>query len=83
MKPKGCLTGADNNRLNVMGTSSVGIASTCRGIHTDIYVVKGSKRNLLGLPEIRQLNLLAVTNNWSLEIFDPLKEFQNNVRGIG
>lgn len=58
-KPKKGLTGADGSKLNVAGMSKVCIKSTFRSVNALVYVLRGSGRNLLGLPEIRSLNLLG------------------------
>ena len=58
-EPEKGLTGADGSKLNVTGMSKVCIKSTFRSVNAPVYVLRGSGRNLLGLPEIRNLNLLG------------------------
>ena len=61
-QPERQLTGADGSNLKVAGVSEVCIKSTYCCVNAPIYVLSGSKSNLLGMPELRQLNLLAVVN---------------------
>jgi hypothetical protein len=63
VEPKYSLSGADGSTLKVTGMSNVCIKSTYQYVDVPVYVVKGSKRNLLGLPELRQLNLLSAPRN--------------------
>ena len=58
-EPEKGLTGADGSKLNVAGMSKVCIKSTFRSVNVPVYVLRSSGRNLLGLPEIRSLNLLG------------------------
>ena len=58
-EPEKALTAADGSKLNVAGMSKVCIKSTFRSVNALVYVLRGSGRNLLGLPEIRSLNLLG------------------------
>ena len=57
-----CLTGADGSVLDVIGSTDVYVKGTYKSVKASVYVLRGSNRNLLGLPEIRRLNLLAVVN---------------------
>jgi len=59
-KPEMYLTGADGSNLKVVGMSKVTIASKDRRIDTNVYVLEGAKQNLLGLNELRRLELIAV-----------------------
>lgn len=82
-KPKKCLTGADGSNLNVLGTAAVRIKGNCRSTDSKIFVLKGSRRNLLGLPDLRKLNLLAVVNSLVSNMFDPMKIFPKVFEGLG
>ena len=73
--PDRLLNGADGSKLKVAGVSKVYIRSTYNAIETSVYVLKGANRNLLGIPELRQLNLLAVINALCTNEFEPVKEF--------
>lgn len=82
-KPDQCLTGADGSKLNVLGIAKVAIKSTYRSIDTSVYVLKGSRKNLLGIQELKKLNLLAVINSMCISEFDPLKKFSKVFEGLG
>ena len=82
-EPDQILSGADGNKLNVLGVAKVTIKSTFRDVDTSVYVLKGSRRNLLGMPEIKKLNLLAVVNAMCTTEFDPLKMFPKVFDGLG
>jgi hypothetical protein len=82
-KPERCLTSADGSDLNIKGVCDVNIKGTYSSIDTEIYVLKGSKRNLLGVPELTGLNLLAVVNAMCSNEFDPIKQFPKLFKGLG
>ena len=48
-------------------------------------IIKNATRNLLGIVEIRSLNLLAIVNSIrpSREAFDPYKVFKVLFEGLG
>ena len=52
-------------------------------METEIYVLKGSTSNLLGICELRELNLFAVINALCDTKFDPLEEFKEVFEGLG
>jgi len=52
IKPAKVLVGADGSKLNVRGMADVCIASTFRSLNTNVYIIAGSSKNLLGLPDI-------------------------------
>jgi hypothetical protein len=83
VQPEKGLSGADGSALRVTGMSNVCIKSTFRSVNAPVYVLKGAKRNLLGLPELRQLNLLAVINSMNVMGFDPIKEYKKTFEGLG
>ena len=60
--PERCLAGADGSRLKVLGIADVSIKSKDKAINAPVYVLKRSKRNLLGISELKQLNLLSFVN---------------------
>lgn len=82
-QPERILNGADGKKLSVLGVADVSIESNFRAVDTSIYVLKGSKRNLLGMPEIKKLNLLAVVNAMCKCEFDPLTMFPKVFDGLG
>jgi molybdopterin-binding protein len=68
------LVSADGSLLNVLGKANIAIESKYKSIQTDVYVLKGSKVNLLGLKELRNLNLIAVNDNTvCVKDFDAVK----------
>ena len=81
-QPERQLTGADGSNLKVAGVSEVCIKSTYCCVNAPIYVLSGSKSNLLGMPELRQLNLLAVVNATCTNEFDPVKKFNKVFEGL-
>jgi len=74
VKPAKVLVGADGSQLNVRGMAEVCIASTFRSLNTNVYIMAGSSKNLLGLPDIRGLNLLAIVNSLCNTKFDPFTQ---------
>ena len=82
-EPVRTLTGADGSLLNVLGVATVDIKSTYRATKATIYILKGSTRNLLGMPELRNLNLLAIVNGIENQKFDPVAAFPNVFSGLG
>ena len=79
------LVGADHSQLEVIGESQVQLSNKCRSFKTVVSVMKGAKRNLLGVVEIRKMNLLAVLNSISKtnEMFDPYIEFPALFSSLG
>jgi len=63
IKPAKVLSGADGSKLNVRGMADVCIASAFRSLNTNDYIIAGSSKNLLGLPDIQRLNLLDIVNS--------------------
>ena len=60
--PERCLAGADGSRLKVLDIANVCTESTRRSINAPVYVLKRSKRNLLGISELKRSNLLSFVN---------------------
>ena len=77
------LVGAGGRALNVIGASDVSISSKQHSVNARLYVLAGSSRNLLGLPQLRQLNLLAGINALSAHDFNPISEFPGVFTGLG
>ena len=77
-----CLTGADGSVLDVIGSTNVCIKGTYKSVMAPVYVLRGSNRNLLGLPEIRRLNLLAVVNALRVSEFRPTEEYPELSKGL-
>jgi len=71
------LVRAEGFKLNVC------IVSTFRSLDTNVYIIAGSSKNLLGLPDIRGLNLLATINSLCSSKFDPFRVFPEVFQGLG
>ena len=82
-EPQRQLKGADGSALKVSGVATVKIKSNFRSVESPVYVLVGSKKNLLGMPQLRQLNLLAVINAMCVEEFNPIKDFAKVFKGLG
>ena len=74
-KPSRYLVGADSTPLNVVGESVVELNNKGLIVSSLTSIIKNATRNLLGIVEIRSLNLLAIVNSIrpSREAFDPIK----------
>ena len=81
--PGRTLLGADGTNLKVEGMTNVTIQSTCRSVEAPIYVLKGSSKKKLGLPKLRNLNLLGITNSMVAATFDPVERLPRLFSGIG
>ena len=64
------LCGPDNRPLDVVGELSATLIYKERSCTHPVYVVRNLKQNLLGLPAIRSLNLLAEVDTIKTEIPD-------------
>ena len=69
------LSSADGSQLNVLRTCDVRIDSTYNSMNSEIYVLKSATKNILGVSELMQLDLLAVVNAMCSIEFDPVKIF--------
>ena len=63
----------DHSRLEVVGGIKVLLHNKCQNAEIVVTVIKGVKRSLLGIVEIRKMNLIAISRNNG--IFDPFCEF--------
>ena len=52
------LLGPDQTPLNLLGKTSLTMSYKGKTSTQDVFIVKGLKNNLLGLPTIRELNLI-------------------------
>ena len=82
-KPDKELVGANGSSLYSLGEAEVKIKSKSSAITTKVSVVEGASRNLLGINEIRELNLLAVVNSVSEAVFNPIREYPKVFEGLG
>ena len=85
IKPSKLLVSADGNPLNVIGESNVELSNKDRYVDCLASIMKGARRNLLGIIEIHCLNLLHVVNSMSCNpfVFDPFVEFSDLFQGLG
>ena len=81
--PSSALVGADHSKMKVLGESEVEISSKRKTAKAVVFVVEGARRNLLGLPEIGNLELLSVVNAVCKHSFDALKEYPKLFEGLG
>ena len=56
------LKSADNSQLSVLGKAEVVLGSKFQKTVTNLYVIKGSKSNILGLRELKNHSLLTVVS---------------------
>ena len=82
-EPEVSLVGADDSKLKVVGMSKVVIGSSSRDIDAKVYVLADARRNLLGMPELSKLNLIAVVDALSKSSFDPVQEYPGLFTGLG
>ena len=77
------LSSADGSPLSVLGRSEVLLESKLKSTKASVYVLKGSRFNLLGLCELKNFSLLAIVNAVCKDEFDPVKQYPNVFRGLG
>ena len=83
VKPTRLLTSANGRELGVYGEVEVKIMSKRASTTTRVSVMKGAKRNLLGVGQIRSLGLIAIIDAVCARSFDPLTEFPTLFEGLG
>uniref|UniRef100_A0A3B3DHQ9 ribonuclease H n=1 Tax=Oryzias melastigma TaxID=30732 RepID=A0A3B3DHQ9_ORYME len=66
-KPKRQLFGPEGNVLRVLGVAKETLCSDKKSATEDVYVVEGLHTALLGLPAIKQLQLVSRVNNITIE----------------
>ena len=84
-EPTRFLVGADSTPLNVAGESVVELMNKGLYVTALASIMRNATRNLLGIVEIRGLNLLAIVNSIqpNPEAFDPFKVFSKLFEGLG
>ena len=82
-KPDKMLSAIDGSELAVTGVSHVDITSNRSSVRAPVYVMKNSKHNLLGIPELRKLKLIVVINALYAKGFDPVKSYPKVFEGLG
>ena len=85
VKPSKYLVGADGTQLNVIGESEVELSNKNKSVDCLASIMRGSRRNLLGIVEIHGLHLLHVVNSLAccFFVFDPFTEFAELFQGLG
>ena len=85
VKPSKYLVGADGTQLNVIGESEVELSNKNKSVDCLTSIMRGSRRNLLGIVEIHGLHLLHVVNSLAccFFVFDPFTEFAELFQGLG
>ena len=83
MKSDRVLSGADDFLLSVLGRAEVILESTLKSTKASVYVLKGSRFNLLGLRKLKNLSLLAIVNAVCKDEFDPVKLYANAFKDLG
>jgi predicted aspartyl protease len=82
-KPSRVLYAANGSDLNVLGESKVNISNNGISTRARVYISDSASSNLLGRPQIEELELLAFVNGVSKFKFDPTVEFKEVFDGLG
>ena len=77
------LCGPDRKPLQVLGQTSVTLSHNGKTCIHNIFVVEKLKHNLLGLPAIKDLNLLVMVNHMSLSHAEIINKFPSVFTGLG
>lgn len=79
------IVGANSRPLEIVGDCEVELSNKCISVNALASIIVGSRRNLLGIIEIRKLNLLAIVRSL-INVpsrFDPFVEFPKLFEGLG
>ena len=82
-KPQKLLEGPDNQPLNVVGEFETNISHKCKSAKQHIFVVENLRVNLLGLPGIIALNLVAKIDTMTDYAAMIEQKFPSLFRGLG
>ena len=82
-KPQKLLEGPDNQPLNVVGEFETNILHKCKSAKQHIFVVENLRVNLLGLPGIIALNLVAKIDTMTDYAAMIEQKFPSLFRGLG
>ena len=82
-KPTTVLYGPAQQSLRVMGKFTAELSHKAISATQTIFVIRGLKNNLLGLPAITSLNLLQQVEEMYTEGSDPLTQFPKVFSGLG
>ena len=77
------LCGPDRKPLQLLGQTSVTLSHNGKTCIHNIFVVEKLKHNLLGLPTIKDLNLLVMANHMSLSHAEIINKFPSVFTGLG
>jgi len=77
------LCGPDRKPLKVLGQTSATLSYSGKTCIHDIFVVDKLKNNLLGLPAIKDLNLLVMVNQMSSKYDEIINKFPSVFTGLG
>ena len=77
------LCGPDRKPLKVLGQTSATLSHCGKSCIHDIFVVEKLKHNLLGLPAIKDLNLLVMVNHMSSNYAEIVNKFPSVFTGLG
>ena len=75
--------GPDRKPLKVLGQTSATLSYSGKTCIHDIFVVDKLKNNLLGLPAIKDLNLLVMVNQMSSKYDEIINKFPSVFTGLG
>ena len=76
------LCGPDRKPLNVIGRLNATLSSTNHQCDHEVYVIQLLKHNLLGLPAIKELHLLAQIDHISLNHSSIINQYPKIFTGL-
>ena len=77
------LCGPDKKPLQVLGQTNVTLSHSGKACIHNIFMVEQLKHNLLGLPAIKDLNLLVMVNHMSSNYADVINQCPSVFTGLG
>ena len=77
------LRGPDRKPLNVIGRLNAALSSSKHQCNHEVYVIQQLKHNLLGLPAIKELHLLAQIDHISLNHSSIINHYPKIFTGLG
>ena len=77
------LSGPDRKPLKVLGQTSATLSHSGKTCIHDIFVVEKLKHNLLGLPAIKDLNMLVMVNQMNADHTGIINKFPKVFAGLG
>jgi transposase InsO family protein len=82
-KPTKTICGADRKPLKVLGQINVTLSAKGQSCNQAVYIVRNLSQNLLGLPAIQSLNLLAQVEEVTGQLGDVPNQFPKLFTGLG